>query len=317
MIEFEGIVLIPTGIIPSDIVTANPAPGDRASSGSDTAMLLTGSSGDAVLQEATGASEGEWIGAMLPTASSEPLATDAFLLADEDLVDPQAAEEGEDIVITGRYYDTRYEWDGGNGGSSGGYSGYSGSGDGGDGGTGATATPVAQHPQDCGTEDGAAVQVAKHVKGELAEGVAGPPNPLTTSSGKDWTKVEFGAVIVRNDDGTFGVLNDTIYSSDQPTYAAVPSGNGQPVQGIWHSHPLRDGADQRMIDCYPSSNDWIRLANIPGQTAAVSNPSLWITGPDGVTREFKLSERAYFESLGERMKNGDGLDGKERTESCG
>jgi hypothetical protein len=39
-----------------------------------------------------------------------------------------------------------------------------------------------------------------------------------------------------------------------------------------------------------------------------------------VTREFSLSHRAYFESLAtnaSRMENGEGLDGKARTQSCG
>jgi hypothetical protein len=41
-------------------------------------------------------------------------------------------------------------------------------------------------------------------------------------------------------------------------------------------------------------------------------------GPDGVTREFKLSERAYFEGLEDPAKvKGEGLDGRERTQSCG
>ena len=77
-----------------------------------------------------------------------------------------------------------------------------------------------------------------------------------------------------NGDGTFGALNNTIYSSDQTGYAAVPSGDGHPVQGIWHSHPKRGDPDQQTFDLYPSPGDWIGLARIPGQTGAVSDPSL-------------------------------------------
>lgn len=253
----------------------------------------------------------EWIATTL-SASSE-----ALVLADEDLIDPLGAEEGEDIVITGRYYDTRYEWDGGNGGSTGGYSGYSGSGGGGDGGSGSLASPVAPHPQDCGTEDGAAVQVAKHVKGDLAEGVAGPPNPLTTSSGNDWTKVEFGAIIVQNGDGTYGALNDAIYSNDLPGEVNIAFATGPAVQGFWHSHP-KGNLPPQMKDNYPSARDWLSLAGMAGKTGVVANPSAWIMGSDGVTREFKLSERAYFEGLDDPAKaKGEGLDGRERTQSCG
>ena len=210
-----------------------------------------------------------------------------------------------------RYTGTSYYWDGGNDGTS------SWSGDGGGGG-GYVGTAVKQHTLDCGTEDGAAVQVANHVTGELPPGVSGPPDPVTTSSGNDWRKVEFGAVIVRNPNGTFGAFNDMIYSSDQPGYAVLPISVGQPVQGIWHSHITRGTEQQQAIDRYPSPGDWIALERIGRQAGAVENPSLWITGPDGVTREFKLTERSSVESLSEdQMENGDGLAGKERTRSCG
>lgn len=138
------------------------------------------------------------------------------------------------------------------------------------------------------------------------------------ATGGDWTKVEFGAVIVKNPDGTFGALNNMIYSSNQATYVGLPDSSGQPVQGLWHSHPTRDDLEQRAIDRYPSPADWNALARIAGQSGAAADPSLWITGPDRVTREFKLSERSSVESLSvDQMKSGDGLAGRERTQSCG
>ena len=155
------------------------------------------------------------------------------------------------------------------------------------------------------------------MKGELPADVSGPVNPVTTASGNDWTTVEFGAVIVKNSNGSFGALNDMIYSSDQPAYAAVPSGVGQAVQGLWHTHSTQDPG-QRPIARYPSPGDWSALARIAGQSGAALDPSLWITGPDGVTREFKLSDRASIESLSsDQMRNGEGLEGKERAQSCG
>lgn len=109
-------------------------------------------------------------------------------------------------------------------------------------------------------------------------------------------------------------------------YVALPSGSGSDVQGMWHNHIHRDGADQRAIDRYPSvysdnRGDWAGLQALATAVAPNNpafNPSLWLTGPDGVTREFKLSEREYYESLtDEQMKEGEGLEGKERSEGCG
>lgn len=272
-----------------------------------------------MLQEEVAVAGDEWINLMLSTTSSEAVAVGAILPGDVMLLDPQRSEteeEEEDIVVTGKRLPEPSYWDGGGNGGTGGWTS-------GGGGTTTTSGPVAvePHEQDCGTDDGAAVQVAKHVIGELPAGVSGPPDPVTTASGNDWRTVEFGAIIVRNSDGSYGALNNMIYSSDQAGYVALPSSVGQPVQGLWHTHPTRDSTTmQRAIDRYPSAGDWSALARIGGQTGAAADPSLWITGPDSITREFKLSERAYYESLAAdptKMVNGEGLDGKERTQSCG
>ena len=86
------------------------------------------------------------------------------------------------------------------------------------------------------------MQVAKHVKG-IPPG-AGPPNPLLVG-GKNWEEVEFGAVIVRNADGTYGALNDAIYSNAAVNYVHTPDFHGTNAVGIWHNHPDR-GNDARM-----------------------------------------------------------------------
>lgn len=310
---------LPAVTYPDMVVLADPE--GQILLGSVDAALPAATGDDSVLLDAGGGAGDEWIGQMLSSTSTDALAA-GFLLAGGDvLLDPQSnEEEGEPIVITGkRLPKPGYEWDGDGGGGGGETGGYT-AGGGGGGSTGSTATPAEQHSQDCGTEDGAAVQVAKHVIGELPAGVSGPPDPVTTSAGNDWRTVEFGAVIVRNADGSFGALNDMIYSSNQPGYVALPSGSGQSVQGTWHSHPTRGDSDQRAIDRYPSPGDWASLARVAGQAGAAANPSLWITGPDEVTREFSLSERSYFESLAAdptKMVNGDGLAGKERAQSCG
>ena len=88
--------------------------------------------------------------------------------------------------------------------------------------------------------------------------------------------------------------------------------------GLWHTHITRGDAGQRAIDRYPSSADWSRLASLVGQAGLAADPSIWVTGPDEVTREFRLSERDQFEDMDpELMKMGEGLAGKERTQSCG
>jgi hypothetical protein len=178
---------------------------------------------------------------------------------------------------------------------------------------------VAEHPQDCGSDDGAAVQVARHVKGELPTDVSGPVNPVTTASGNDWTQVEFGALIVRNSDGSFGALNDKIYSNDLNNYVQINYSPGQPVVGFWHSHPaVGSGNIDIAKGRYPSASDWNTLARIAAGAGAGSNPSLWIMDAKGVTREFKLDERRYFESLDDAQQvGGEGLAGKERAQSCG
>lgn len=180
---------------------------------------------------------------------------------------------------------------------------------------------VADHPPDCGTDDGAAEQVAKHVMGTPPG--AGPPNPIT-SGGGDWKQVEYGAVIVRNPNGSYGALNDAIYSNGSPGFVTLPSFVGTNAVGFWHDHTTRDDPNQQAIDRYPSSQaggDWDELQRLHDQVApgdASFDPSMWITGPDGATREFKLSERSYYESLeSEQMAAGVGLNGKERTQSCG
>ena len=277
-----------------------------------------GTGDDSVLQENGQEAGDEWIASLLSGASSDAVAAAMPGPGEVDLLDPQSTEGEEDqvIVVTGtRTFTGRsYDWDGGGGGGGATGGGHSGS----SGGSG-FAVPVASHPQDCGTEDGAAVQVARHVKGELPDGVSGPVDPLKTSTGNTWKTVEFGALVVQNPDGSFGALNDTIYSQNLNDRVNIAYNTPQPIQGLWHSHPASDlsAAGQAKVR-YPSAADWSTLANIAGGAGAVSNPSLWIMDFDGITREFKLDERGYFESLSDKQKEeGEGLAGRERRQSCG
>jgi hypothetical protein len=233
-------------------------------------------------------------------------------------------KEDEPIVVKGERPKTMDDDSGGDTGGGYGDGGYPGGTPGGGGGTESSITKkVADHTQDCGTEDGAAVQVAKHVMGTPPG--AGPPNPLTTPSGSDWTRVEFGAVITRGPDGRYGTLNDSIYSNDAFNFVVLPI-SGDNIEGIWHNHTVQGDANQQLVGRYPSNyadgrSDWTALQSLKDNVAPNDpgyDPSLWLTGPDGVTREFKLSERAYYENLTDaQMQAGEGLNGKERTQSCG
>lgn len=282
-----------------------------------TALVLAGSDGDdnPVLVHLSQVERDEWIPVSYSILSFGGAGAPEILS-----MEPETG--GDDIVITG----PRFTYDLGGGGGTGGgtTTGGGGNGGGGDGGGGSSggsgATGVEPHEQDCGTEDGAAVQIANHVKGTLPAGSSGPEDRVMTSTGKDWTQVEFGAVIVRNPDGSFGPLNDMIYSSDLSGFLVYPNIAGQPVQGLWHSHDQTgDTQRDRLVSRYPSSDDWHWLSIVAGIPGAASNPSLWIMDSFGTTREFKFSERAYFLSLfadEARMVNGEGLEGRERTQSC-
>ena len=187
----------------------------------------------------------------------------------------------------------------------------------GGGGGGSSPVPVAPHPGDCGTPSGAAVGIAQHVMGTTA---VGPPNPLETPAGNDWTQVEFTAIITQNPDGSYGALNDQIYSNDAPGSATNPAITGTSAVGIWHNHPDRAGNDHDAIDRYPSVGESLGLAqmkSINSTNNPAYDPSIFITAPDGVTREFKLSERAAIEALSTPDKvAGTGLAGKERSQTC-
>lgn len=316
MFEFESVALLPVDTSWVQLIVS--LAGSAEDAVLDAGATLTSNAGDdAVLQDFSQAAGDEWIVPLLSTASPRPVGAGMLSPSEVVLLDRQQTEE--DIIITGRRptKDLDY-WDGG---GESGSSGSTGTGGGGGSTGGIGGTPVDEHTQDCGTEDGAAVQVANHVMGLLPPGVSGPEDPLTTSTGSDWTKVEFGALIVKNPNGTFGAFNDTIYSSDKAAYVLVPYNSTQPIQGLWHTHPAgTDSAGRQAINRYPSSFDWSVLSQIAGRSSSVSDPSVWVTGPDGVTREFKLSERSYFENLAQnesKMENGEGLEGRERNRSCG
>lgn len=72
---------------------------------------------------------------------------------------------------------------------------------------------------------------------------------------------------------------------------------------------------QQNIDKYPSDGDWLGLEQLATESGN-PNPSFWILGPDGIVREFKLSDESFWKGIGDGMQTGQGLSGTERSQSC-
>lgn len=100
--------------------------------------------------------------------------------------------------------------------------------------------------------------------------------------------------------------------------------------GFLHNHSDTGNVQENNIARYPSyyanaTDDWQALANFKQQVAPNDpsfDPSIWIMDSNGVVREFKLSEREYYEDLaknnveGMEAEDGAGLADKERTNPC-
>ncbi|MGA9581981.1 MAG: hypothetical protein WBR13_08445 [Allosphingosinicella sp.] len=159
MIEFEGVALLPIDTASAQLMVPMVEPTEGAALDGSLAPDVHAGDG-AMLQELSAEEEDEWIVTLASTASSEAVAIGMLNPSELVLLD-RLSDDGPEIVITGK---RGYEADWGTGSGDGGSGGSTG---GSGGGTGGTATPAEQHTEDCGTEDGAAVQVADHVKGAL------------------------------------------------------------------------------------------------------------------------------------------------------
>lgn len=249
------------------------------------------------------------------------IGAEGFLVSDNINTDGTEAPEDPPIVVTGTRPREFYPGTGGDPGT--GTPGDTG-GSGGGGGSSGPSGPrqVANHSEDCASEDSAAADVARKVKGEVPPGFDGPADPLVSDQGFTWHDVEFGSIIIGTGGGRFGALNDAIYSNNEPKFVTLPSGAGSDVRGVWHNHIRQGTAQELSFGRYPSvypggGGDWAGLQALADKTGN-PNPSLWLTGPDSITREFKLSEREYYQSLTDAQREqGVGLEGKERNEACG
>jgi hypothetical protein len=231
-------------------------------------------------------------------------------------------DPGEEIIVNGYtvydggYYDpTANNTSGGEGGD-------------GTGGVFAWSTPgvqVIHHTQDCSTPSGVAVQIANHLKGTAGFTQASATDGSTwngTTSGASLTGIEFSGLIVQNGiGGNYGTWFNQIWTRDSQNGTFMPTAFPGLTVGYFHNHPDRGDDYTDAHDSYPSPSDWNVLEDIKASQQFVNpnlDPSLWLMDPNGVVREFKLSEKAYFTGLSlPDMGNRVGLAGRERTASCG
>jgi proteasome lid subunit RPN8/RPN11 len=125
----------------------------------------------------------------------------------------------------------------------------------------------------------------------------------------DWTSREYGALVLRDASGYiwFGELNagETVAealaratAAGSPDYApqisfgSVPA--GYTVVGVVHSHPdIGYNAAEDAQNKYPSADDYSNFAALVGtdsRFSTVAQFTHYIVGPDGVLREYDLSE---------------------------
>lgn len=147
--------------------------------------------------------------------------------------------------------------------------------------------PVAEHEEDCSEADGAAVDMANRVKGG-----SGQSDPLRTGSGRTWQTVELGALLIRNDDGTFGAANDTIHSNDSANAVALPSPTGfSRAEGILHNHPYQQGNElSRNLSRFPR----LRISRIENTLQAspeqipIHRRTSWIAAESYESSDFRI-----------------------------
>ncbi len=174
----------------------------------------------------------------------------------------------------------------------------------------------------CGPTDGVARNVAKRI---LSTDTQDPQkNPSLSRAFVSWIGAELGAYV-----GPNGIIPSTNPHTGQLEYTYVawdgtielaPPPPG--ADGIIHNHPYfayLGGVDdfrsrtlvERKEDRYPSGLDWDALDQLFERNSNGDpnfDPSLYLIDPNGVLREFKYSDRAYFESLTAVQKlNGVGL----------
>jgi hypothetical protein len=277
-----------------------------ASSGLELAVISSSESANAAQTLSTG------VVPDLSFLSSQQM--NDILESPRNLGDSQASYYyGSTIIVAG------FRWSGGGSGGGGGGDGWdtNTSGDDHYGDSGSSNPDYVQtlnHHESCGTDDGAAVQITNTIK--LTSGVYGPMN-------YNWKEHEYSALVGVRWDGSFGAVDQMIFTKGLAASSSVPKPDGADfVAGLIHNHPdILGDAGEDLQQRYPSPRDWEALEVLHGIFSPTNpgyDPSLWLLDARGVLREFKLTEKGYFDGLDVPDRAaGVGLDGRERSASCG
>lgn len=131
---------------------------------------------------------------------------------------------------------------------------------------------------------------------------------------EDSSNKEYGAVIAYSaeTDRYSLVGQDTLYGpADFVRLPHLPDGQSGDIVGVIHNHPDKrtNNFSSDEINRYPSADDWeIAEEDYIGNGADPDNFSLFIVDTEGELREFKYSERHYYENLtGSQKEDGENL----------
>lgn len=133
------------------------------------------------------------------------------------------------------------------------------------------------------------------------------------------TGYEYGAVVVRNPDGTFGVHNDLFYTNFSTKGVDHPAPRNGSAVGTIHTHPEIKNAEEfwdNYANRYPSNADWAQADKLVAEAGAdPAKFSVYIVDKWGVIREFSYLDKAMYLSLQPHDKyNGKGLPAP--TQGC-
>jgi hypothetical protein len=171
------------------------------------------------------------------------------------------------------------------------------------GGTGMTSGEY-KHSEDDPCADGAAVEIKRKIV-ILVEQIGG---------------YEFGAFISKNGDGSFGALNDKIYTDYRPGDVTMNNPeDASAVHGIIHNHVWNTKVDDPNWNAknrYPSADDWNALDKLVMLGADAFTLSIYVIDAWGVVREFKYEDKNLYESMSNQQRvAGENLPGE--TSPCG
>ena len=213
-----------------------------------------------------------------------------ILIADDDDIGRLAADDyGGPITVTG--------WRGGWG--------YGGGGGGGGGGWDSNQ----DGHENGGTSDGSLASFHQEFvfDGVCSDAVAVEVLDDIYTAGKS-SGYEFAITIVNNSDGTFGAYQDSIFTNYANSYVNFPAPRDGSVTGFVHNHAWStDTSIDPFINQrsqYPSGPDWEQADKVvaEGGTSDPDNLSIYIIDVDGVIREFRYTDKAFYQSLTNQQK---------------